>query len=609
MAQTLQHRRGNTAEVNSTAGAEGEIFMDTTKNTLVVMDGTTTGGHVLARFDDIPTNLSEFTNDAGFITVSSVFSGDYNDLTNLPSLFDGDYNSLTNRPTIPSDVSQLTDNANTLFSGSYSDLTDSPTLATVATTGAYTDLSGAPTLATVATSGAYTDLSGKPTIPAAVSELSNDSNFITLTNISVGTDASPSGSGGMDYNSATGIFTYIPPNLASYMTSVSNDTNPTLGGNLNVTGYSISSTSGDIVISPSGSTNIIGNANITGTLNSHSIPGGAGTVALTSDIPDAIQGVQGVAGSEGSNGVQGVQGVQGVPGSSGDVGNTAITWSQDQLWLGGSGRTTEWSVSDGHWQFDENVYLKFGANTVASDAHMFTTGEGFGILANNGNLNLHQTGTLSQGDVKIRVKNVANTSIVEYFSADGGAGTARLFYDGTEKLSTVSTGIQLSSGSTLSLKPTTGSNAVQLKAGSLTSAYTLTLPTQSKSDGRIWPLVNQGDNTLIYLRAQSHYFDVTNNGTSAYTFSDDQNFWFPTAADNPVLYLRRGEVYTFDMNASGHPFEIRVSNGGAAYTTGVSIVTSNETGQVTFIVPMSAPSTLYYQCTVHSAMGNTINIV
>jgi hypothetical protein len=34
-------------------------------------------------------------------------------------------------------------------------------------------------LATVATSGNYNDLSNKPTIPAATSDLTNDSGFIT----------------------------------------------------------------------------------------------------------------------------------------------------------------------------------------------------------------------------------------------------------------------------------------------------------------------------------------------------------------------------------------------------------------------------------------------
>tara|TARA_Y100001937_G_scaffold54976_1_gene75737 strand:+ start:156 stop:2120 length:1965 start_codon:yes stop_codon:yes gene_type:complete len=106
----------------------------------------------------------------------------------------------------------------------------------------------------------------------------------------------------------------------------------------------------------------------------------------------------------------------------------------------------------------------------------------------------------------------------------------------------------------------------------------------------------------------AYTFNVVNNGSSDYTFSDAGNIWFPSATNDPVLYLRRGEQYKFVVNASTHPFEIRVSNGGSPYNTGV---TNNgaEVGTVTFKVPMSAPATLYYQCTNHSVMGNVINIV
>ena len=39
----------------------------------------------------------------------------------------------------------------------------------------------------------------------------------------------------------------------------------------------------------------------------------------------------------------------------------------------------------------------------------------------------------------------------------------------------------------------------------------------------------------------AHTFVLGANGTSAYTFSDAGNVWFPTTEDDPVLYLRRGE--------------------------------------------------------------------
>jgi hypothetical protein len=77
--------------------------------------------------------------------------------------------------------------------------------------------------------------------------------------------------------------------------------------------------------------------------------------------------------------------------------------------------------------------------------------------------------------------------------------------------------------------------------------------------------------------------------------------------DNPVLYLYRGFTYTFVNTTGGaHPFAIRVSAGGSDYTSGVS---GSQTGTQVFTVPMNAPGTLYYQCTIHSSMGNTINIV
>jgi hypothetical protein len=48
MSKTLQFRRDTTANLSSVAGAAGEIFIDTTKNTVVVMDSATLGGTPLA---------------------------------------------------------------------------------------------------------------------------------------------------------------------------------------------------------------------------------------------------------------------------------------------------------------------------------------------------------------------------------------------------------------------------------------------------------------------------------------------------------------------------------------------------------------------------------
>jgi hypothetical protein len=96
-------------------------------------------------------------------------------------------------------------------------------------------------------------------------------------------------------------------------------------------------------------------------------------------------------------------------------------------------------------------------------------------------------------------------------------------------------------------------------------------------------------------------FTVTNSGSSAYLVNGDSN---------PTLNLVRGVTYTFNVNASGHPFWIKtapVTGTGSAYSTGV---TNNgaAVGTVTFAVPLDAPSTLYYICQIHSGMVGTINV-
>jgi len=49
MPKTLQFRRGTTGELSAVTGSVGEIFIDTTKDTVVVMDGSTSGGFPLQK--------------------------------------------------------------------------------------------------------------------------------------------------------------------------------------------------------------------------------------------------------------------------------------------------------------------------------------------------------------------------------------------------------------------------------------------------------------------------------------------------------------------------------------------------------------------------------
>ena len=71
MAKKLQLRRGTTTQHNSFTGVEGEVTVDTTKDSLVVHDGTTQGGHPIAKSSDLP-NLNNYAALAGANFVGNV---------------------------------------------------------------------------------------------------------------------------------------------------------------------------------------------------------------------------------------------------------------------------------------------------------------------------------------------------------------------------------------------------------------------------------------------------------------------------------------------------------------------------------------------------------
>ncbi len=86
-------------------------------------------------------------------------------------------------------------------------------------------------------------------------------------------------------------------------------------------------------------------------------------------------------------------------------------------------------------------------------------------------------------------------------------------------------------------------------------------------------------------------------------------------ANDPSLTLTRGQTYTFNVNTSGHPFWITTALGAgdAEFNAFSQGVTGNGAGSVpgtvTFVVPTSAPATLFYQCSFHDPMNGTLNIV
>ncbi len=124
--------------------------------------------------------------------------------------------------------------------------------------------------------------------------------------------------------------------------------------------------------------------------------------------------------------------------------------------------------------------------------------------------------------------------------------------------------------------------------------------------------ITQGDSLFyngtswVVTRSPITWWELAAPDASGYNFTGPG---FAAATADPTLYVMRGATYAFDNNAGGaHPFRIQSTQGltGTPYTTGQ---TGSGTSVLYWTVPMDAPNTLYYQCTIHAAMAGQINVV
>ena len=93
---------------------------------------------------------------------------------------------------------------------------------------------------------------------------------------------------------------------------------------------------------------------------------------------------------------------------------------------------------------------------------------------------------------------------------------------------------------------------------------------------------------------------VVNNGSGAYTLSGG------ATGDNSNVDIVVGQTVNFTVNASGHPFYIRDSNGGANVSSPAATGQGATSGVVSW-TPNTA-GTYYYQCGNHAAMVGTITV-
>lgn len=125
------------------------------------------------------------------------------------------------------------------------------------------------------------------------------------------------------------------------------------------------------------------------------------------------------------------------------------------------------------------------------------------------------------------------------------------------------------------------------------------------SDDKNWGLYRVITGDTSYPAVATYSINVTAPSSSYYTLSGtDRNG--SVSGNNVTVTLTVGDTVNFVVNASGHPFYIRVSNGGANVSTPAATNQGTQSGTVSW-TPNTA-GTYYYQCGVHSAMIGTITV-
>lgn len=362
---------------------------------------------------------------------------------------------------------------------------------------------------------------------------------------------------------------------------------------------------------------VAGNTTLSGTLNTHTIPSGTGTLALTSDI--------------GSNDF-GAVGEHLLPSvdDTYDLGSSTKKWRN--LYVGGN----TIFLDDAKIMKDQTTgQIQMNAGVTNSIASITVTDGGAGYLnaptitfplPNNSGVD---TGVMSNAGGGYTSAPTVTIDAPSTTPARQATATATIVDDGQNNNTFAVSGITITdSGSgyptapniTLSAPPAGGVQATatttvsaRSNGGRPAAAYS----TINANTGEVTAVTitagGSGYSTVPTLTIGSPNVDTTFNST---VYNDGTNNYYTFLGGiNETLKLIQGQTYTFDLSStthSGHLFALSATQdgthgGGTKLTSGVTYNgTQGTTGaNMVLVVDANTPSTLYPYCETHSGMGGS----
>ena len=140
-----------------------------------------------------------------------------------------------------------------------------------------------------------------------------------------------------------------------------------------------------------------------------------------------------------------------------------------------------------------------------------------------------------------------------------------------------------------------------ISANTLTITNTASFPSANENDNIVYD-----GSQFIATESPTISFRITSDLSNGYRFDGGG---LPSGTNNPTIYVYRGFTYRFNnTTGGGHPFALRVSDGGSAVTDGVS---GSQSGVQFWTVPqtLSAGTTYKYQCGIPSHVNMIGDIV